>query len=116
FNTSLGYLDQTGMTRYSDYKRYNFRVNHSYKKGIFSITENIGITNRRTTPTTPFHISLPTLPVYDSQGRFTSGGPEYYINPEDGRAQNKLAPIHYTDQFNNVFDVLGGVNLALQLL
>ena len=32
FSTSLGYLDQTGMTIYSDYKRYNFRPNTSYKR------------------------------------------------------------------------------------
>lgn len=34
FSTSLGYLDQTGMTIYSDYKRYNFRLNTSYKKDV----------------------------------------------------------------------------------
>ena len=66
FSTSLGYLDQTGMTIYSDYKRYNFRVNSSYKKGIFSLSENIAITHRDKTPTTAFNISLPTLPIYDS--------------------------------------------------
>src|SRR5690606_37059087 len=72
FNTSAGYFDQTGMTIYSGYKRYNFRANHSYKKGIFSISEQIALTSRRTTPTSPFSIGLPTLPVYDEQGRFTS--------------------------------------------
>lgn len=65
FNTSLGYLDQTGMTIYSDYKRYNFRVNSSFKKGIFSLQENLAITHRDKTPTTAFNISLPTLPIYD---------------------------------------------------
>lgn len=114
FNTSLGYLDQTGMTIESGYKRYNFRVNHSYKKGIFSISENIGLTNRRTTPTTPFHISLPTLPIYDEEGRFTSGGAEFYINPEDGRAQNRIGPLHYTDRFTNTLDILGGINASLK--
>jgi TonB-linked SusC/RagA family outer membrane protein len=114
FNTSFGYLDQTGMTIYSDYKRYNFRVNHTYKKGIFSISENLGLTNRKTTPTTPFNISLPTLPVYDAEGRLTSGGPEYYINPEDGRAQNKIAPLYYTDRYTNSLDILGGVNASLK--
>lgn len=113
FNTSLGYLDQTGMTIYSGFKRYNLRFNHTYKKGRFSVSENAGITNRRTTPTTPFNISLPTLPVYDGEGRFTSGGPEYYINPEDGRAQNKIAPLYYTDRFNNTVDVIGSITAAL---
>ena len=93
FSTSVGYLDQTGMTIYSDYKRYNFRVNSSYKKGIFSLSENVAITHRDKTPTTTFNISLPTLPIYDSEGRFFSGGSDYYINPEDGKAQNKIAPI-----------------------
>jgi len=115
FNTSLNYFDQTGMTIYSGYKKYNLRVNHTYKKNIFSLSENIGITYGNTKPTTPFHISLPTLPIYDEQGRFTSGGPEFYINPEDGRAQNKIAPLHYTDQFNSTVNVMFGINASLNL-
>lgn len=115
FSTSIGYLDQTGMTIHSDYKRYNFRVNSSYKKGIFSLSENIAITHRDKTPTTAFHISLPTLPIYDSEGRLVSGGPDYYINPEDGKAQNKIAPLRYTDRYNKVTDILGGINAQLDL-
>ncbi|PTN07547.1 TonB-linked SusC/RagA family outer membrane protein [Mangrovibacterium marinum] len=115
FNASMGYFDQTGMTIYSDYKRYNMRVNSSFKKGIFSFSENISMTYRKTTPTTPFNISLPTLPIYDEQGRFTSGGPDFYINPEDGRAQNKIAPLYYTDRYNAVSDILGGVNASVDI-
>ena len=115
FSTSIGYLDQTGMTIYSDYKRYNFRVNSSYKKGIFSVSENVAITHRDKTPTTAFNIALPTLPIYDSEGRFTSGGPDYYINPEDGKAQNKIAPLHYTDRYNKVTDVIGSINAQLDI-
>lgn len=115
FSTSFGYLDQTGMTIYSDYKRYNFRVNSSYKKGIFSLSENVAITHRHKTPTTAFNISLPTLPIYDSEGRFTSGGPDYYINPEDGKAQNKIAPLHYTDRYNKVTDIIGAINAHLDI-
>lgn len=115
FNTSIGYLDQTGMTIYSGYKRYNFRVNSSYKKGRFSLLENIAVTHKNKTPTTPFNISLPTLPIYDAEGRFTSGGPDYYINPEDGKAQNKIAPLYYTDRYNKVTDVIGAMNAQLDL-
>lgn len=115
FSTSLGYLDQTGMTIYSDFKRYNFRLNSSYKKGIFSLGENLSLTHRDKTPTTPFSISLPTLPVYDAAGRFTSGGPDYYINPEDGKAQNKIAPLANTDRFNKVTDLIGSINAQLDL-
>lgn len=115
FNTSIGYLDQTGMTIYSGYKRYNFRVNSSYKKGIFSLSENIALTHKDKTPTTSFNIALPTLPIYDEEGRFTSGGPDYYINPEDGKAQNKIAPLHYTDRYNKVTDVIGAINAQLDL-
>ena len=63
FSTSLGYLDQTGMTIYSDYKRYNFRLNTSYKKGRFSFSETLGLTHKDKTPTTAFNIALPTLPI-----------------------------------------------------
>ena len=115
FSTSLGYLDQTGMTIYSDYKRYNFRLNTSYKKGRFSFTETLGLTHKDKTPTTAFNIALPTLPIYDELGRFTSGGPDYYINPEDGKAQNKIAPLHYTDQFNKVTDLIGSLNAQLDI-
>lgn len=115
FNTSIGYLDQTGMTIYSDYKRYNFRVNSSYKKGIFSLSENIAITHKDKTPTSNFGIALPTLPMYDANGRFASGGPDFYINPEDGKAQNKIAPLHYTDRYEKATDVIGSIDAQLDL-
>lgn len=115
FNTSIGYLDQTGMTIYSDYKRYNFRVNSSYKKGIFSLSENIAITHKDKTPTSNFGIALPTLPMYDANGRFASGGPDFYINPEDGKAQNKIAPLHYTDRYEKTTDVIGSIDAQLDL-
>ena len=115
FSTSIGYLDQTGMTIYSDYKRYNFRVNSSYKKGRFSLSENIAVTHKDKTPTTSFNICLPTLPIYDEQGRFFSGGGDYYINPEDGKAQNKIAPLYYTDRYNKVTDVIGAINAELDI-
>lgn len=115
FSASLGYLDQTGMTIYSEFKRYNMRLNSTYKKGIFSLSENLALTHRHKTPTTAFNISLPTLPIYDGEGRFTSGGPDYYINPEDGKAQNKIAPLHYTDQYNKITDLIGSLTAQLEL-
>lgn len=115
FSTSAGYYDQTGMTIYSDFKRYNFRLNSTYKKGRFSLSENLALNFRDRTPTTPFHISLPTLPVYDEEGRFFSGGPEYYINPEDGKAQNRIAPLHFRDRKNQYVDVLGGINAQFDI-
>lgn len=115
YRTSVGYLDQKGMTVYSGYKRYNFSINSNFKKGIMTLSQNLSITNKHKLPTAAFNLSLPTLPVYDSQGRFTSGGPDYYINPEDGKQQNKLAPLHYTDQYSDVTDVIGGMNLLFDL-
>ena len=115
FSTSVGYLDQKGMTIYSDYKRYNFRVNSSYKKGIFSMSENLSISHRDKTPTTAFSISLPTLPIYDEQGRLVSGGSDYYINPEDGKAVNKIAPLKYSDRYNKMTDIIGALNAQLDL-
>lgn len=115
FSTSIGYLDQTGMTVYSDFKRYNFRVNSSYKKGIFSLSENVAISHRDKTPTTAFNIKLPTLPIYDEQGRLVSGGPDYYINPEDGQSKNPFASLEYSDRYNKVTEVIGALNAELDI-
>ena len=115
FSTSIGYLDQTGMTVYSDYKRYNFRLNSSYKKGRFSLSENVAISHRDQTPTTAFNIKLPTLPIYDTQGRLVSGGPDYYINPEDGQSKNPFASLEYSDRYNKVTEIIGALNAELDI-
>ena len=115
FSTSIGYLDQTGMTVYSDYKRYNFRLNSSYKKGIFSLSENVTISHRDQTPTTAFNIKLPTLPIYDNEGRLVSGGPDYYINPEDGQSKNPFASLEYSDRYNKVTEIIGALNAELDI-
>ncbi len=116
YSTSLGYFDQTGMTIFSDYQRYNFRINSGFTKGRFSLSENLALTYRNSTPTTPFNIALPTLPLYDEEGRLTSGGPEYYINPEDGKEQNKLAPLYNTDRSNKTVDILGGLTGSFSIM
>lgn len=83
FSTSLGYLDQTGMTIYSDYKRYNFRLNTSYKKGRFSFSETLGLTHKDKTPTTAFNIALSNVNLFMmNKDGFTSGGPDYYSTPK----------------------------------
>ena len=103
------------MTVYSDFKRYNFRVNSSYKKGIFSLSENVAISHRDKTPTTAFNIKLPTLPIYDEQGRLVSGGPDYYINPEDGQSKNPFASLEYSDRYNKVTEIIGALNAELDI-
>ena len=103
------------MTVYSDYKRYNFRLNSSYKKGIFSLSENVAISHRDQTPTTAFNIKLPTLPIYDNEGRLVSGGPDYYINPEDGQSKNPFASLEYSDRYNKVTEIIGALNAELDI-
>lgn len=115
FSTSIGYLDQTGMTVYSDFKRYNFRLNSSYKKGRFSLSENVAVSHRDQTPTTAFNIKLPTLPIYDNEGRLVSGGPDYYINPEDGQTKNPFASLKYSDRYNKVTEIIGALNAELDI-
>lgn len=115
FSTSIGYLDQTGMTVYSDFKRYNFRLNSSYKKGRFSLSENVAVSHRDKTPTTAFNIKLPTLPIYDNEGRLVSGGPDYYINPEDGQTKNPFASLKYSDRYNKVTEIIGALNAELDI-
>ena len=39
FNTSLGYFDQQGIMEFSGFKKYNARVNGTFKKGRLTVSE-----------------------------------------------------------------------------
>lgn len=47
FNTSLGYVKQEGIIIKSEYDKYNARINSTFKKGIVSIQENLGISTAK---------------------------------------------------------------------
>ena len=109
YSFSLGYLDQKGLTLNSGYKKYNARANSSWKIGRFFVSENFSVVYRKKKPTATFNIGMPTLPLVDAQGRYSSWGPEYYIETENKRRNNPMAGLFATDQYTQYFDVMGGV-------
>lgn len=113
---SLGYLDQTGLTLKSGYKKYNARANSSWNFGRFFVSENISLVYRDKTPTSTFNIGMPTLPVTDEQGRYASWGTDYYIETEDARRNNPFGGLYAVDQYTRNFDVMGGVNAGVHIL
>lgn len=113
---SLGYFDQTGLTLKSGYKKYNARANSSWKFGRFFVSENISLVYRDRKPTSTFNIGMPTLPVKDELGRYSSWGPDYYIETENARRNNPFAGLYAIDQYNRNFDVMGGVNAGVHIL
>lgn len=78
--TSLGYFGNRGTVISTGFDRFSFRVNSQGSKGIFSIGENIAITNAKTdemggNPIIDVVRLLPTIPVYnaDNPGGFGYG-------------------------------------------
>lgn len=116
YSFSLGYLDQKGLTLNSGYKKYNARANSSWKIGRFFVSENFSVVYRKKKPTATFNIGMPTLPLVDAQGRYSSWGPEYYIETENKRRNNPMAGLFATDQYTQYFDVMGGVNAGVNII
>jgi len=78
--TSLGYFGNRGTVISTGFDRFSFRVNSQGSKGIFSIGENLAITNAKTdemggNPVLDVVRLLPTIPVYnaDNPGGFGYG-------------------------------------------
>lgn len=116
YSISLGYFDQTGMTKYSDYTRYNARANSSFKKGRFTFSENVALVYSEKTPTATFNISQPNLPLTDEEGRYSSWGSDYYIESENSRRNHPFASYENVTQYNTTFDAIGGFNASVQLV
>lgn len=83
FYISGQYLDQEGIVVDSDFKRYNFRANSTFSKGIFSIEENLSISREVNNPNTFFgreRGEIPTIPVYNENniGGFAGIDPVFH--------------------------------------
>lgn len=113
---SIAYLNQQGMTLKSEYEKYNARTNSNWRFGRFFISENAQIVYRHKTPTSTFNIGMPTLPVTDEYGRYSSWGTEYYIDTQDARRNNPFAGLYAVDQYNNSFDVMGGFSVGVEII
>ena len=116
YSFSLGYLNQEGLTRKSDYEKYNARTNSNWKFGRFFVSENAQIVWRKRTPTSTFNIGMPTLPVKDEFGRYASWGPDYYIETENARRNNPFGGLYATDQHTSYFDVMGGFSAGVEII
>lgn len=113
---SLGYINQKGLIKKSEFEKYTARTNSSWNFGRFYVSENAQITWRRRTPTSTFNIGMPTLPILDEQGRFSSWGPEYYIESENARRNNPFAGLYARNQFTTNFDVMGGFSAGVEII
>lgn len=116
YSFSLGYLNQEGLTKKSDYEKYNARTNSNWKFGRFFVSENAQIVYRKRRPTSTFNIGMPTLPLVDEQGRYASWGPEYYIETENARRNNPFGGLYATDQSTSYFDFMGGFSAGVEII
>lgn len=71
YMTSVGYFGNKGTVIGTSFDRYNFRVNTQGSRGIFSIGENMAISNAlahemQGNPILDVVRMLPTIPVYDA--------------------------------------------------
>lgn len=115
YSFSLGYLDQKGVTLNSGYQKYNARANSSWKFGRFFVSENFSLVYRNKLPTSSFNIGMPTLPLTDELGRYSSWGPDYYIETENMRRNHPFPGLLNKDQYTQYFDVMGGVNTGVNI-
>lgn len=113
---SIGYVNQKGMIKESEFEKYTARTNSNWNFGRFFVSENAQITWRKRTPTSTFNIGMPTLPLTDAQGRYASWGPEYYIESENSRRNNPFASLYARDQFTSNFDVMGGFSAGVEII
>ncbi|WP_339838034.1 TonB-dependent receptor [uncultured Maribacter sp.] len=83
FYVSSQLLDQKGVVVDSDFKRYNFTVNTSLKKGIFSMDQSLLLSREENNPNNFFSREgeVPsTIPIYDenNEGGFAGLDPNLY--------------------------------------
>lgn len=116
YSFSLGYINQKGLTKKSEYEKYNARTNSNWRFGRFFVSENAQIVWRHRTPTSTFALNMPTLPLTDEQGRYASWGPDYYIQTENARRNNPFGGLYATDQYTTYFDFMGGFSAGVEII
>lgn len=116
FNTSIGYTDQSGIIIQSDYKKYNARVNSTFKKGRLSIQENLSLAHtHKTVAPSQRAIEIPTIPVMDSYGRYISTPAELGYSFTNADNTNDLARIYNQDDWVKKTDITGSLGITLDL-
>ncbi|WP_206365282.1 SusC/RagA family TonB-linked outer membrane protein [Sphingobacterium corticibacterium] len=116
---SGGYFDNKGAVISTDFNRFNFRVNTVSKKGIFTIGENLAISNAKAdemsgNPYIDVLRLLPTIPVYNPDN------PGGYGYGDERRARtfgsNPVAIADLDDRTNANLRIRGNLFSELQLL
>jgi len=112
FFMSGNYFGNDGTVVGTDFDRISFRVNSSGSKGIFSIGENISISNAKTdemsgNPIIDVYRLTPTIPVYDASN---PGGYGYgKQGVADTFGTNPLAIAEFANTTNENFRIRGNV-------
>ena len=116
FSSSIGYTKQDGIIIQSDYEKYNARINGTYKTGRFAIAESLSLahTSKRAAPTTRY-IEIPTIPVYDSQGRYLSTPKELGYSTTNSDITNPLAEIYAKDNYTRKTDITGSLGITVDI-
>ena len=117
FNTSLGYVRQEGIIIKSEYDKYNARINSTFKKGIVSIQENLGIsTAKKVSPPSIRPLEIPTIPVKDDLGRYISTPQSEGYSVINRDITNPLAQIYAQDAYTRNTNVTGSLGTAFKLM
>jgi len=116
---STGYFKNKGAVISTGFDRYNFRVNTKSTKGIFTIGENVAISNAKSdemsgNPVLDVVRMLPTIPVLDPANPSGFG----YGNERTARTfgTNPLAIASLEDRSNENLRIKGNLFSELQLL
>lgn len=116
FNTSIGFTDQKGIIIQSDYKKYNARVNSTFKKGRLSVQENLSLAHtHKTNAPRQRTIEIPTIPVKDSFGRYVSTPSELGYSFTNADISNPLARMYVQDDWVKKTDITGSLGATLDL-
>lgn len=115
YAVSASYLDQNGVIKYSNFKRYSLRINTEFnvKKHIvvgenfqFSYADKVGVGSRgEFTPIGEIFNTAPIQPVYDIAGNF-SGNRDFSVggpNPLAGLVRNKDNNAYSPHLFGNLY-------------
>ena len=85
----MGYFDQQGIMEFSGFKKYNARVNGTFKKGRLTVSETLSAAFTNKEPQVRMVMGIPTVPMTDVEGRYVSAGKDYYVN--EGKVTNPFA-------------------------
>lgn len=116
YSTSIGYIDQKGIIIESDFKKYNARINGTYKKGILSIQENLAVAHTyKKAPPVRRNIMMPTLPVTDDLGRYVSSPANLGYTTTNVDITNPLADIYLRNNYVRKTDITGSLGMTIDI-